>query len=290
MLAAHSLEDREGPCSKPSETKPEPRGYKAWFFTINNPECGEAAFKERCLKAGAWRGRFQLELCPTTGTPHFQGAVAFKSQKRMSACKKQIHEGFWAKLEDWSMAYGGKEESRAPGHVPVEWGWPEERSLWCAINDVAGMRPWQKQLHDLVSVEPTGGDRTVHWYWEPTGNIGKTQFGVFMRDTLGEGKVLLLDKNAKDAAFQLRCVVKPLKAERMVWPWLCFFDFERSEELEVPYLLFNKIKSGWLSSGKYESTDIRFPPCHVVCFANFPPADSMCSADIWHIVEVTDST
>ena len=40
------------------------------------------------------------------------------------------------------------------------------------------MYPWQKEIEDLSMTEPDG--RTIHWYWENEGGVGKSSFCKYM--------------------------------------------------------------------------------------------------------------
>lgn len=86
---------------------------KNWQFTLHNPE-----------KWLSWPwpnqvyGVYQLELAPTTGSPHFQGYVAFLQPKRFKALQKlipgahlQVARG--TPLDNY--IYCSKEDSRSPG-------------------------------------------------------------------------------------------------------------------------------------------------------------------------------
>lgn len=239
-------------------------------------------FKEHLLASGCIWAKFQLEEAPTTKTPHFQGAAKWKNQVRGSTLTKRF-TGIWVqRLADWDCTYGTKDETRIGGP-------------W-AIGTIAIRRPlkslredqlyqWQLNLWEVLKA-PCEEDRIVNWFWEYTGKVGKSAFARFVRDQLGEGSVLLLDGRPNDMFYQVAQVIRPDKGEQLAEVQVIFMDFERGEEANIQYDVLGKLKNGWVTSTKYQSRDVRFPPVHVVCFANFPPRLDAISADRWNIVEI----
>jgi len=102
--------------------------FRHWVFTLNNPTEDETTELNGLVTAEDSRTRYlvyQLEKCPTTGTPHFQGYIEFL--ERMSTCKLKNCAAFErAHLEarkgnrDQARAYAKKEETRLEG--PWEFG------------------------------------------------------------------------------------------------------------------------------------------------------------------------
>lgn len=260
----------------------EPRGYKGWFFTWNNPTLTGPDFRESLLSSGCCRARFQLERCPTTGTPHFQGGAQWKSQVRLSTLTKRYTGIHLERLNDSSLEYGAKEETRIDG--------PWAIGMLAVKRPLAGIKPeqlypWQRVLYEELKV-PCVETRRVLWLWEPDGCRGKSSLMTLLRDELGKGAVLSLEGDKKDIAHAIRQVVEPLKGPQLYDLKIAFFDVERRDAETVPYEIFAKIKDGWLFSPKYDSTDCRFPPVHVVVTANFPPNMDRISADRWDVREL----
>lgn len=259
--------------------KPEPRGYKGWFFTWNNPTLTGPVMLETLKKMNVKMTKFQLEECPTTKTPHFQGAAQWPNQVRMSTLTKKFPGIYCERLGDWSMVYGTKEETRIGG--PWAHGCIVPRKLMTIRRE--DMYPWQGAAFDRYS-KPCDEDRKVDWYWEKEGNVGKTSLLKALRDKLGEGAVLLVNGDHKDMAHAVRQIVKPLKGPQVADLQIVVVDLERMDE--VPYDFLGKLKAGWLFSPKYESADLRFAPIHVVCIANFAPDQARISADRWNIIDL----
>ncbi|AGA18380.1 hypothetical protein [uncultured marine virus] len=143
----------------------------------------------------------------------------------------------------------------------------------------AVLRPWQQQLLDKIQREPN--DRTIMWYWEDTGNVGKTWFGKYLRDTQ-KGKLLDCSKKV-DLAYMLRghtgeCVV---------------FNIVRSMDeqyMQHVYGLCEAIKDDCVVSTKYEPCDVPLLKQHVVVFANIEPDYTKWSDDRYDVVKINDVT
>lgn len=94
---------------------------KRWCFTVQNP--GDWVPE---LKDGFEYMCYQLEIAPSTGTPHLQGYVRFSTKKRMQTVKNWFgHEmNLMAAKgnEAQNKTYCSKAESRAPGAEFKEYG------------------------------------------------------------------------------------------------------------------------------------------------------------------------
>lgn len=262
-----------------AEAPKEPRGFKAWFFTWNNPPLSGPDFLAGLKALNVKRTIFQLEKAPGTGTLHFQGGAEWSSQMRGSTLTKRF-KGIWLdKLMDWSMAYGRKTESRVDG--PWAFGCVIPRPILFVERDK--MYPWQAELFDRLK-EPCLEDRKVLWVWERDGCRGKSSLIKSLQVELGADSVLSLGGDEKDIMFAIRAIVKPQKGPQTADLRVVAFDFERGHH--VPYDAFGPIKNGSIFSPKYESCNVLFSPVHVVCFANFPPDMDRISADRWEIIDL----
>lgn len=141
-------------------------------------------------------------------------------------------------------------------------------------------RPWQQSILDLISTTPD--KRTVHWYWEASGNVGKSFLTTY----------LCLQHNA--------CVFEQGKKADYAYIWACHkapqtlvvFDLQRcvidENGANVRHLLAlaEKMKDGCVVSTKYESRMILRPSPHVLFFSNQPPILGALSADRWNVVQI----
>lgn len=130
--------------------------------------------------------------------------------------------------------------------------------------------PWQQQVLDMVSGEPT--DREILWVFDSSGNTGKTHLATYLVDhhnafycNGGKGVDIVYGYQAQ--------------------PVVCF-DYTRDTQDYVNYSVIEQVKNGILFSSKYESGMKRFKKPHVIIFANFTPDRSKLSADRWVIVQI----
>ena len=98
------------------------------------------------------------------GTPHLQGYVEFKSKLRPLGLFefKRIH---------WEKSKGSKEENItycSKQNVIASLGLPKP------IKVLDKLYKWQSDIENIALTEPD--DRTIYWYWEDRGNIGKSSF------------------------------------------------------------------------------------------------------------------
>lgn len=110
---------------------PDKRGPN-WVYTIH--KIVEGQYKERArlwtpiqvfepLPDGVKANSCQLELCPETGKPHYQGYIQFTNSVRFAGVKKLLDAPWcWVAIAkaspEQNFAYTTKEASRAPGAEP----------------------------------------------------------------------------------------------------------------------------------------------------------------------------
>lgn len=136
------------------------------------------------------------------------------------------------------------------------------------------LRPWQQDLMEILKTVPN--TRTVHWYWDDKGNVGKSWFCKYVKYIYPQDCALLTSGRSTDVAHMYNC-------ER-----IAIFDLPRSNEERINYGMIEQIKDGKVFSPKYDShTKVCACP-HVVCFANFLPERAALSQDRWHIVNIAE--
>jgi len=244
---------------------------RSWFFTFNNPEqenIGPEQMEQylNMLEPKAWK--FQLEK-GDEGTLHYQGVIYVKNPIVMPKhiCKK-IH---WERCKSWHAAlkYVGKKETRVKG--PWSFGVKEEVEL----KVIEELRPWQVMVKEILDEEPD--DRTIHWFWEPDGNIGKTAMAKWI---CSKYNVLYLSGKASDAKYAVANWIKTKVLHAVI------FGYVRSNEDYVSYEALEAIKDGIFFNSKYESGMVMYNSPHVIVFANFEPDRTKLSIDRWEIVDL----
>lgn len=139
------------------------------------------------------------------------------------------------------------------------------------------LRPWQETLTGILTTEPAD-PRKILWYWDQTGNTGKTTLAKYL--VRNHGAWYGTSGKHSDLAFAYNG--EPI----------CIFDFARTTADRVPYSILEQIKNGMLFSQKYTSVTKQFDIPHLVVFANFPPAKHdehgilTMSLDRWDVNEV----
>lgn len=98
---------------------------KSYCFTVQNPDSEKEALLDAVLKKAAQYYVFGREIAPTTGTPHLQGYVYFKSQKTLSAVIKLKFADHYEQCKgspQSNILYCKKDKDS------VEWGIPPKTS------------------------------------------------------------------------------------------------------------------------------------------------------------------
>lgn len=209
------------------------------------------------------------------GTPHIQFCIELKKKMRWSSLglPPTIH---WEVTKDVPAArlYCSKEDTRAEGATPFTFGWRPPRPLRL----ITELRPWQATLKARLLEEPD--DRTIYWYWESTGNTGKSAFTKYM---CHHHKAMLLSGKGNDV---LNAIVK-LKDESDEYPDIVIYDVPRSVDMQfISWSAIEMIKNGHFYSGKYEGGHVLMPHPHLLIFSNEPPPVEKVSADRWKITQI----
>lgn len=247
---------------------------KYWCFTLPNyteKELNEiVTFFKKDQNSKFIIGK---EICPETKTPHLQGFVIMSKKSRLEENKtlnKRIHWEIKSKnstIED-NINYCSKEDKN-----PILYRFVVAPEIQILKYDELYI--WQKKL--LKKLLELPDDRTIHWYWEPEGKIGKTQFARYV--SFHHGALYL---NGKKADILFNC------ANEMYAP-IYILGLSRNCEGHVSYDSLECLKDGIYMSGKYESKTILRPYSHIVVFANFPPEIDKLSKDRWDVVQIPKS-
>lgn len=137
------------------------------------------------------------------------------------------------------------------------------------------LRPWQQNLVNIL--EGPVDTRKIYWYWERTGNVGKSWLATLLLTNYG-ATVLSTGKTA-DVAYLLD------------HPKIVVFDISRAQGMEhVNFSVMEDIKNGRIFSPKYESIIKAFDIPHIVVFANEPCPPGKFSADRLCEVEISTAT
>lgn len=139
-------------------------------------------------------------------------------------------------------------------------------------------KPWQQEVVDLCS-GPVH-NRKIYWYYERTGNVGKSFLAKFL--CLQDGTIICSGK-AADVFNQVNATIE--SGQR---PTLVIVDCPRTCLDFLSYTAIECLKNGLLYSGKYEGGVCIFPVPTVICFANEAPKREKLSADRWSVSRIQD--
>jgi hypothetical protein len=240
-----------------------------WCFTLNNWSKDE--LDSICAKCANFC-KFAIigSEVGEQGTPHLQGYIEFKTRMRPMGVfdNKRIHfEKCKGKRED-NVTYCSKE-----GNVVYTLGMPKP------IKIITDLYDWQKDIEKLILTEPD--DRTIYWYWEPKGNIGKSQF---IKYCIVKHNILYCSGGKHSDLMNLvfNCDMEKTNC--------VMFDVPRANEGHVSYSALESIKNGMVCNTKYETGSKVFNSPHIIVFANFPPADKeKLSADRWRVINLREN-
>lgn len=237
-----------------------------WCFTFNNyNNCDISSivlvFSKKC--------KFAIigDEVGESGTPHLQGYCEFISKCRPKGLlSDKIH---WEKAKgsrDANIEYCSKQK------VIYSLGMPKP------IKIIDDLYKWQKYVESLVLSEPD--DRTIHWFWDSEGNVGKS---AFIKYCIVKHKVLYCSGGKYTDIMNL------VFNQNMDNCSCVMFDIPRANKGNISYASLESIKNGMVCNTKYETGVKVFNAPHVFVFANFPPDDEFqLSKDRWDIREMRD--
>lgn len=137
----------------------------------------------------------------------------------------------------------------------------------------------QQEIINIVDEEPD--DRTVHWFYDPEGNVCKTSLAEQLCIELKN--CLYLTGKSEDMKFKVMKWINSGKKLKTV-----IIDYTRLAEGHVSYDGIEAIKDGIFFSTKYKCGMVGYDCPHVIVMADFMPDMSMMSQDRWRIHDYSD--
>ncbi len=246
---------------------------KHWCFTVNNYK--EIDIEVICSNSSIKRYVFQEEV-GEQGTPHLQGYLEFKTKKRPKSEFKSI-KAHWTPTRDkkGSIIYCQKEDTRAINGRVFRKGVVKHRPLRVLTRQQ--LYGWQEAI--VVACEAEADDRTINWFWDKKGNVGKSQLVRFL--CVHNGAILVSGKSG-DIKYQ----IKQYLDKHGTGPEIVIFDIPRTAQGYINYCAMEEVKNGCFASHKYESDMCIINPPHFLCFANFEPNLESMSKDRWKITDL----
>lgn len=252
---------------------------RRWCFTLNNWTEDELA--KIITHVTHVKGEYIIgkEIAPDTNTPHLQGAIVYKNPTSFAVLKQlmpRAHIESQRGTRKHNIEYCGKSGNYVTNIVQKVDMVEQLRNEAKKEYDGVVWKPWQQEVLDLLKTKPDS--RTINWYWEPTGNSGKSFLCKYI--DLMEDAIIAQGKT-NDILNQLLEHVKAGKR-----PSIVIVDIPREKLDYTIYSTLEMLKNGHIYSGKYEGGKLIFPHPHVIVFANDEPHRDRMSVDRWRIVEI----
>lgn len=238
-----------------------------WCFTFNNHTMEQVEQMEQVFRHECKWYVFQEEV-GANGTPHLQGTLCLKVKQRMTQLKHINTAIHWeaTKCVKASLAYCTKAET-STGRI---WHYGIEVPQEIVVEQPRG---WQLEVMNIIAQEPDR--RTIHWFWDRHGNVGKTSLCKYL---VVKHNALMLTGKSSDMYNMLAKFPSKRK--------IILVDVPRSSQDFINYGAIEQIKNGLVFSGKYEGAQVVFNSPHVFVFANQEPDINMMSRDRWNIVHI----
>jgi len=239
---------------------------KMHFFTVNNHTDEIVGGLLEFFDNNAKKYRIQEEI-GQNGTPHLQGCVMFDKEMRSTQWDKASKGHYEAIKGTWEQAvtYCSKTETRSG----KEWS----KGIPRPIRIISELYPWQKEAEKILT-SPDYNDRTVHWWYETTGNVGKSQFSRYM---------VVKHKALYCGSGKYADIINMVFNTDMDECRAIIFDIPRAQGANVSYAAIEAIKNGIISNTKYETGQKVFNPPNIMVFSNSPAKVEELSADKWSI-------
>ncbi len=246
-----------------------------WVFTLNNYSPQEVIDMTAWIDNDCKDGGFSHETAPTTGTPHLQGFLMFKNQKYFNQIKNKFPRMWFKKMKgtkSQNLIYCSK---TAELHRKLTW----KEKLHAQLLKEYDYIVWKEwQTIALNHLQTIADSRTLLWFWEPTGDVGKSflaKYIVLKYDCIiADGKKANIFNQVKNS----------LDNEKE--PKIILLDIPRDYMEYVNYGVLEQLKGGLIYSGKYEGGTCAFHYPHVIVFANKPPNTHAVSLDRWRIIRL----
>lgn len=271
-------------------TKPNPKQHAPairWSFTINYEKeiTEEEARKNYSSNSSMLKTftKFFIYSLEKVNNIHIQGYLECVNKMRMTAIKdimgSRIHLEVSKGNREHNINYCSKTESQI--EKPIMWDKSKEPKYTAeelGLVEPIKLYNWQREAINIASSKPDR--RTIHWFFETEGNVGKTELA---RHLIYYHKFGLIDGKKKD----IMCSIVGDDGTKEIMKGYVF-NFSRDKEGKVSYDSMESIKDGLIFSSKYKSTGGIIPPCHIFVFANWMPDITKMSLDRWKIYNIKD--
>lgn len=252
---------------------------KKWCFTLKYVSGSIELMREMIRDEKFSSSIVSLEI-GEDGYEHWQGYVEYVSKNRPFGPKSFT----FSPLTHWEKAQGSKLQnirycSKAPYKgiiITNNCRIPRPIYKWTFEK----LYPWQQAIVKKYREYAPPTNRKIDWYWEKTGNFGKS---VLCKHLVQFEDAYCISGKAKDIFYALQQSIN----ETGDAPKIIVLDIPRSIIDYISYQAIEKILDGLIFSGKYEGGMVDFNVPWVVCMANEPPDRYKTSLDRWNIVQLS---
>lgn len=211
-----------------------------------------------------------------SGTPHLQGYIEFATPVKFRTIKKILPR---AHLEK---AKGNKQQNidycSKDGNFVSSFPLPRKQRI--LQNEYANVqwKQWQQDIINLVESKPDS--RSINWFYEPTGHVGKSFLCKYL---CLKYDCILADGKKDNVLNQVKTFIDENPDKD---PTVILLDVPRVSQDYINYGVIEQLKNGCVYSGKYEGGQLLFEHPHVIVFANEPPETTKMSRDRWKITRI----
>lgn len=243
---------------------------RRWCFTLNNYTNEDLSQLSKYFEQTTDFYIIGKEI-GESGTPHLQGYFERKQQVRFDTLKKIMPKCHLEKAKGNRLS-NVEYCSKTNDYIAKEANNRENRILKNRYSNIV-WKPWQQKILSFLELGPATNSRDIYWYWEPTGNVGKT----FLCKYLCIKYDAIIASGKKDDIFNQ--VKNWLDANKDKDPFLILIDIPRSSQGSISYGAIEACKNGLMYSGKYEGGKCVFDWPHIIIFSNDEPDYHKMSAD-----------
>lgn len=216
------------------------------------------------------------EICPTTKTPHLQGFIEYGEKQKF----RPIEKFGLPKEISWRPAKGNEYENWTYCSKDGKFHGTIRPKLKLQKLSYDKLLTWQKKIVALFeSPEDPLFGRKIHWFWEPTGNFGKSVLTTYFVDHFD---CIIVGGGEKDMKHGVATYVE----SHGHGPELVVLDLARCTRGKFSVKGVEDIKDGCYFSPKFKSNMVRYNRPHVAIFANDAPDEECMSSDRWVIQEL----
>ncbi len=250
---------------------------RKWCFTLNNYTKTETALINTTFLSKKWKYIFGKEIGEKK-TPHLQGYFEAKNAVSFATVKKIMPRANIRKARGDLKAnfkYCSKDGDYTTN---IDLTTHREKLKQICLKKYKNVqwKPWQQQILNILKEEPD--PRKIHWFYEPTGNTGKSFLCKYIALKY---ECIICEGKKNDIFNQVNIAIEAEKTPKII-----LLDIPRTSQEYVNYAALEQLKNGLMYSGKYEGGQCIFPEPHVIAFNNVKPNKEALSEDRWEILKI----